>query len=71
MLPNTFLKKVFIRNLKPGMMPAEIIVKHKRKYIKQRIGFFSEKNAGYLFSVKSAGLSQKDILKIKKVKKNG
>jgi len=70
-----FTKSVPIKSLKRGMLPAEIIFWHKKKFIKRKLirqTFFSKYNRKIkgksIFNVKPEGLTSREVKFIKNIK---
>jgi len=70
-----FTTSVKIANLKPGMVPAEMIYNNNKKITKRKILFFSffdylkERNNNSLIDSKTEGLTKEDVKKIKTLAK--
>ena len=64
-----FTKKILIKDLKPGMMPAEVVYKSDKAYKKTKINFglfrAFQGNQNYLFQIKPQGFSEEDIKNLK------
>jgi len=66
-LGRLMIKEVRIKDLKQGMVPAEIILKnHKKKAITNHAQFSNERGAKY--QARTSGLTKSDIKKIKSLK---
>lgn len=65
-----FSKKIPVKEVKVGMIPAELIYKSKERYKSQKIPFgfmkFPKKH-DYLFKPKPEGLSEEDVKKLKSI----
>lgn len=73
-----FSKPVYIEDLKPGMIPAENIVKKEGKYIKSKIvpisfisGLMSGSEKNRMFRLVSEGLTEDEIKKIQRLHSTG
>jgi len=62
---NSFSKEVSIKNLKPGMLLAERIVKKGKKYVKKKNQSLFNLEKGFI-EEEAEGLTEEDIKKIKK-----
>lgn len=73
----TFTKKIKIDLLKPGMIPAETIIKIKNKYRKQKalyfgiFPYFRQRSKKSLIQLTAEGLTEEDIEILKKLKPRG
>jgi len=68
-----FFKKVKITELEKGMIPIEAIIKKEKKYKKEKhnLLLFLKNENDYLFDIMPEGLTKDDIIKIKRLLKNG
>ena len=73
-----FSKSVYIEDLKPGMIPAENIIKKKGKYTKKKIvpisfiaGLVGSSEKNRMFHLVSEGLTKEEIKKIQTLHSSG
>ncbi len=73
-----FSKQIYIEDLKPGMIPAENVIKEKNNHIKKKIvplsfltGLMDSSEKGRIFRSGSEGLTKEEVEKVKRLHSEG